>query len=363
MIAFQTANLAMLFLFYHPPSFQVKQAEHGNTKRQLPREFDWVGLFLFLAGCTLWASVGGETLYPWVSGTTLAPIIIGLLTLVDLVVYETFTTLKEPLFPPRLLRAKRYFNTTLWPRLSQLLYAGDEISKGLFASVLPLGTIIGVIIVSFSKYIGHQRWQVVFAVALQAACVDAMSTATIDNSVQSIILTCIISLCTSVNILNGMVLVGFGIVYQEDIGTAAGLAGTSRLLAGAVATAIFSNFTNNKYATSLPSAVLTNVSSFNLPTVTLSKLIVAAKANTAAAYQAVPGITPAIRAAATLGNKQAYLQGAHLSYQVALAFGLLGVICAFIPSIDHRKYTDRTVAVQQRDRKELVEKKMAGSGA
>jgi hypothetical protein len=167
-----------------------------------------------------------------------------------------------------------------------------------------------------------------------------------------------------VNILNGMVLVGFGIVYQEDIGTAAGLAGTSRLLAGAIATAIFSNVTNNKYATTLPGAVLANVSSFNLPSATLTKLIVAAKANTAAAYQAVPGITPAIRAAATLGNRQAYLQGAHLSYQVALAFGLLGVICAFfIPTIDERKYTDRTVAVQQRDRKELVEKKIAGGGA
>lgn len=75
-----------------------------------------------------------------------------------------------------------------------------------------------------------------FAVALQTACVGAMSTASMDNPAKSIVLTCIISVTTSVNLLNGMVLVGFGIVYQEDIGTAAGLAGTSRLLAGAVAT-------------------------------------------------------------------------------------------------------------------------------
>lgn len=34
-----------------------------------------------------------------------------------------------------------YSNATLWNRLSQLLYAGDEISKGLYAEVLPLGTI------------------------------------------------------------------------------------------------------------------------------------------------------------------------------------------------------------------------------
>lgn len=34
-----------------------------------------------------------------------------------------------------------YSNATLWPRLSQLLYATDEISKGLYAEVVPLGTI------------------------------------------------------------------------------------------------------------------------------------------------------------------------------------------------------------------------------
>lgn len=34
-----------------------------------------------------------------------------------------------------------YSNATLWTRLSQLLYASDEISKGLYAEALPLGTI------------------------------------------------------------------------------------------------------------------------------------------------------------------------------------------------------------------------------
>ncbi|KAF2687657.1 MFS general substrate transporter [Lentithecium fluviatile CBS 122367] len=380
MIGFQVINLAMLWFFYHPPSFAEKQAEHGKTKRQLLQEFDWGGLFLFLAGCTLFI-VGvswGGTLYPWTSATTLCPIIIGFMTIIGLGFYERYVPLKEPLFPPRLFRAMRHFtvpmvvmaiggmqyysNATLWNRLSQLLYASDEISKGLYAEVLPLGTILGGIIVAFSKYIGHQRWQVMGAVALQTACVGIMSTATLDNPVKSIILTCIISLCTSVNILNGMVLVGFGIVYQEDIGTAAGLAGTSRLLAGAVATAIFSNITNNKYSTTLPASVRSNVAPFNLPTETLTKLIAAAKANTAAAYKAVPGITPAIQAAASLGNKQAYLTGAHLSYQVALAFGLIGVIAAFfIPTVDKRKYTKRTVAVQQKDREALQEKKIAGN--
>lgn len=252
-----------------------------------------------------------------------------------------------------------YSNATLWNRLSQLIYASDEISKGLYAEVLPLGTILGGIIVAFSKVIGHQRWVIMFAVALQTACVGAMSTSTMDNPAKSIVLTVIISTCTSVNLLNGMVLVGFGIVYQEDIGTAAGLAGTSRLLAGAVATAIFSSVTNNKYAARLPQTVQSNLAPFNLAPATVTRLITAARLNTVAAYNAIPGITPEIRAAASLGNKQAYLEGAHLSYLVALAFGCVGVVAAFwIPSVDKRKYVRKTVAPQQQDKRALREKKL-----
>lgn len=375
MIAFQVVNLGLLVLFYNPPSWEQKKNEHSKSAGQLLREFDWLGLFLFLAGCTLFI-VGvswGGSMAPWVSATVLAPIIIGLLTLIGLGFYEAYYTLSAPLFPPRLFRALRHFtvpmlvmaiggmqyysNATLWPRLSQLIYATDEISKGLYAEVLPLGTIIGGIIVAFSKLIGHQRWVIMFAVALQTACVGAMSTSTMENPVKSIVLTVIISTCTSVNLLNGMVLVGFGIIYQEDIGTAAGLAGTSRLLAGAVATAIFGNVTNNKYGDLLPERVRSNLAPFDLPPAIVTRLIAAARANNAATYAAIPGITPDVQAAASLGNKQAYLEGAHLSYLVALAFGLLGVIAAFfIPSVDRRKYTSKTVAVQKLDRKALQEK-------
>ena len=116
-----------------------------------------------------------------------------------------------------------------------------------------------------------------------------------------------------------------------------------------------------KYTATLPGRVRSNLASFSLPSETLTRLVAAARLNTAAAYAAIPGVTPAIRQAASLGNKQAYLEGAHLSYQVALAFGLVGVIAAlFIPSVDVRKYTKKTVAIQQKDRKELMKRKMEG---
>ncbi|CAK7235600.1 hypothetical protein SBRCBS47491_009351 [Sporothrix bragantina] len=375
MIGFQSLSFVFLFFFYHPPTFADKQALHGKSPMQLLRAFDWLGLFLFITGCTLFIlglSWGGTT-HPWTSAATLAPIIIGFITIVALGFYEAYTDIKEPLFPPRLFKAVRQFtipiivmavggmqyysSATLWTRLSQLLYASDEISKGLYAEVIPLGSVVGGILVVFSKRIGHQRWQVFFAVSLQTACIGIMSTCTLDNAPKSIVLSFFISVCATINILNCMILIGFGIIYQEDIGTAAGLAGTSRLLAGAVAVAIFSNVTNGKYASSLAPAVAANLAPFNLSAATVKQLTAAAKLGTAAAFSAIPGVTPAIEAAAVLGNKQAYLQGAHLSYEVALAFGLCGCIAAlFIPSVDVRKWTAQTVAVQQADRHALEEK-------
>jgi hypothetical protein len=135
-------------------------------------------------------------------------------------------------------------------------------------------------------------------------------------------------------------------------------------MAGAVATAIFSNVTNNKYASVLKSHVAANIVGLNFPVADLAKLSAAARLGTPAAYKAVPGITPQVMAAARLGNKQAYLEGAHLAFEVALAFGLVATIAAlFIPDIDKRKYTSKTVAVQEEDLKIIQEKKLAGPPA
>jgi hypothetical protein len=132
-------------------------------------------------------------------------------------IYSHLISFLMPMLAMGITGMQYYSNATLWNRLSQLLYAKTEIQKGLYAEVLPLGTIIGGIIICFSKRIGHQRWQIFGAIALQTAAVGAMSTSSIENNVQSIVLTFFISLCTSLVILNSLVLIGFGILHQEDM--------------------------------------------------------------------------------------------------------------------------------------------------
>jgi hypothetical protein len=122
---------------------------------------------------------------------------------------------------------------------------------------------------------------------------------------------------------------------------------------------MFSNITNNKYTSVIARHVRDSVSDFNIPAANMAKLTSAARLNTAAAWATVPGLTPEIRAAASHANKEAYLEGAHLSYLVALAFGCVACIAAFfIRDIDERKWTKKTVAVQETDRKAMEEKKL-----
>lgn len=78
---------------------------------ELLRGFDWLGLFLFIAGCTLFI-VGvswGGSLHPWTSAITIAPIVVGALTLVGLGFYEAYGNLKEPLLPPRMFNQTRQY--------------------------------------------------------------------------------------------------------------------------------------------------------------------------------------------------------------------------------------------------------------
>lgn len=109
MTAFQGLNIIFLFLFYHPPAFSTKHAEDGKTKMQLLKEFDYVGMFLFIAGCAL-LLIGissGGSIFPWASAQTLVPIILGFLLLVALGLYETYATISVPILPPKLFTRVR----------------------------------------------------------------------------------------------------------------------------------------------------------------------------------------------------------------------------------------------------------------
>lgn len=106
MIGFQALNLLFLYLCYHPPSFETKHHGSSHTRLGLIRDFDWIGLAIFVIGVTLFI-IGlnwGGTLHPWTSAATICPIVIGFTLIVVLGFWEAYGNTKEPLLPPRLFK-------------------------------------------------------------------------------------------------------------------------------------------------------------------------------------------------------------------------------------------------------------------
>ena len=73
---------------YHPPTYDQLHV-HGKTKVQMFKEFDFVGIFLYVTGVVLFLiglSWGGTT-YPWKSAAVICTIVIGFLTLLAFGLY------------------------------------------------------------------------------------------------------------------------------------------------------------------------------------------------------------------------------------------------------------------------------------
>lgn len=118
MIGVNAASGLLYFLYYHPPTFNMKYK--NRSKMQQFKDFDFVGCILFTAGLLLFVmglSWGGS-LYAWKSPHVIATIIVGTLCLVTFTLWEIYAPLKEPLVPMHL------FKNTGWVAATILLALG-----------------------------------------------------------------------------------------------------------------------------------------------------------------------------------------------------------------------------------------------
>lgn len=109
MFCWHSLSAIYLWFFYQPPTFNTKHEADRKTKRQLLAEMDYLGLFLFTAGCTsflIGINFGGRQ-YPWMSAAVIAPLVAGGVLLIILAFWECYADLKYPLLPPKLFRQFR----------------------------------------------------------------------------------------------------------------------------------------------------------------------------------------------------------------------------------------------------------------
>lgn len=138
----------------------------------------------------------------------------------------------------------------------------------------------------------------------------------------------------------------FELLLTHYSGVAVGLVSTFRLVGGAVASAIYSSIQSNELARVLPERVIEAASTSGYKG-SVSSLLKAAGTNTLVAYQNA-GVSSDTIVAVQNAVKHANVQSFSLVFQVAIAFGGLGILGALCTrSVDvGKKNNDRAAVVE-----------------
>ncbi|KIW02240.1 uncharacterized protein PV09_06393 [Verruconis gallopava] len=372
--AWEAFAAVLLFFCYHPPTFETKHKDDHKTKWQLLKELDYIGLLLFTAGC-LFILLGlnwGGGLYKWDSAHVIATIIVGGICFIALGFWESFVSLKYPILPPHLFKRWSEFTaylvlcfvagmmyyslSVIWPSQSTLLFinTSDTILRGVYASLIAYGNVVaGYYCLLIMPWVKHEKTQLVILFCIETAFLGSMSSVGIGDKAQAIATVILIQ---AVNLPPSPL--SFGMVSlhlkdQNDIGVAVGLISTFRLIGGAIATAIYTSIQTSKFTSILPGYVQSAALSSGFRG-SMTALLKAATANTAAAYKAVPGISNQTIAATQLAVKEAHIKAYSLIYLVAIAFGCVAIVSALsVKSIDESQRSKHVAAHLENDKKYL----------
>lgn len=123
---------------------------------------------------------------------------------------------------------------------------------------------------------------------------------------------------------------------QEEIGTAAGIAGSSRSFISTIASTIYSVVLTQRVTKTLSTEVPAAVVQAGLPASSVADYMAAiAAGGTQSLLDAVNGLTPQIIATGAEAYRFAYADAYRTIFLVSLAFGGLAIIASlFIPDID-----------------------------
>ncbi|KAI9795862.1 MAG: hypothetical protein M1835_005058 [Candelina submexicana] len=357
------------FLFYHPPTFEMKW--RNKTKMQQVKDTDFVGIVLFTGGLfvfLLGISWGG-VVHPWKSGAVISTIIIGFLALVAFVLYEIFMPLKEPLLPMRLflipgfaasavlcgLGASIYYAFSIvWPQMVATVYTHDKIYGGLLDSIIGCGITLGIVTGGVTaRAIGKTKIQVMVAITLALIFFGAAASATPTTKERAIAFILLGAIAIGWNESVTLTLCGIVITNQQELGTAIGVAGSLRSAISTVAATVYTVVLTNRLKSTIPAQVPPVVVKAGLPKTSVEAFLEAFAKGTPAAFKAVKGITPEILEKGTEAYKYASADAYKTVFLTTIAFsGVAVIISFFAPNVDDRMTGE--VAATLHSRKEEV---------
>lgn len=290
------------FIFYTPPSRPIRD----RSRRQILSELDYLGIFLYGAGLTLfllglgWAGVT----QPWKSTAVLVPLILGFLIFLLAFVWDFSGYAKQPNFPFHTMSEIREYTillilifvvglvyssmTDLIPANLAAVYTSDPVKAGYYNMPAGFGGSIGGAVLGGYPYkIRHVHIQLAVEIAVQTIFTALLALSTPDRLPLAIIcqffanvpfawITCCCYLTASIH------------VPQRNIGLALGLLGTFRFLGGAIGTTVFTTILQNKSTPALQKQVLDAVVPLGYPSSQVHRLIASLLADSTAGLAGTP---------------------------------------------------------------------------
>ncbi|KAI3324649.1 fungal trichothecene efflux pump [Xylariaceae sp. AK1471] len=334
--------IVLLFFFYHPPTFDL--LHERKTKRQILKQLDYVGTFLWIAGLTLFLigiSVGG-TIYPWKSATTLSTIVIGAVLLIILFVYESYANLEYPAIPVKFFRNRGFISLVacatvatmfyysavlLWPQQVRALFTTDIKYGGWLSATVPSATAIGQIVSGFViKGKINVRYWIIFSTFAMVGIVGSLAALTPDSKNTGIALTLVGPFFVGVIELTSLAIAPL-FCKPEDIGLASGLLASIRSAGGSIAVTVYSTILSNRLKFTIPHNIGPVAVAAGLPEDQVPALAKAVIGGTLAKF---PGLTSSVSKAVASVLPTAYSQAFQTVYLASFGFGAIAIVgCLF----------------------------------
>lgn len=357
LIGINTASFLCWFFFYHPPTFHMK---HGDASvLQYVKRFDYLGTTLYTGGLLLlimglnW----GGSVYPWSSTYVIATIVVGAVTLILFVLWETFARLKEPLVPMNLfgnyswnasviltgLGASSYYAFAIvWPAMVGVLYTNGTGSDAIMSSAW-LSCFVGLFVTFgqiaggfLGKRIGRLKWQAVTTMTLGAVFFGSVATCGPDTRVRaaSLVATGIFFVGWTEGL--AITIVTLTAPNQAELGTSAGVAGSIRFLISSVAATVYNVVLSNRLAQTVPAYVPQAVLGAGLPAGSVAGFMAALTSGTAGGFAGVQGATADVVAAGVRAYKEANAEAYRAVFFTNIGFSVIAVVCCLLlPEVDH----------------------------
>ncbi|KAI0448870.1 fungal trichothecene efflux pump [Xylaria acuta] len=334
--------IVLLFFFYHPPTFDL--LHERKTKRQILRQLDYVGTFLWIAGLTLFLigiSVGG-TVYPWKSATTLSTIIIGGVLLIILFIYESYVDLEYPAIPVKFFRNRGFISLVacatvatmfyysavlLWPQQVKALFTSNIYYGGWLSATVPSATAIGQVVSGFLlKGKINTRYWMIFSTFAMVGFVGALAALTPNSKSTGIALTLVGPFFVGVIELAALAIAPL-FCKPEDIGLASGLLASIRSAGGSVAVTVYSTILSNRLKFTVPHNIGPVAVAAGLPEDQVPALASAVLGGSLAKF---PGLTDSVLKAVSSVLPTAYSQAFQTVYLASFGFGAIAIVgCLF----------------------------------